>query len=74
MAKKRTRSRSRSKSPKKARKSKRSRSSRGKRKVSKGMKSWTAALKKAGYLKKGSFKKIPKKGSKEYKKVVKMMK
>jgi len=38
------------------------------------MKSWTNALKKAGYLKKGSFKKIPRKGTKEYKKVKALMK
>jgi hypothetical protein len=38
------------------------------------MKKWTTALKKAGYLKKGSFKKIPRKGTKEYKKVKALMK
>ena len=71
MAKKK---RSASKRSKRSSSKRSSRKRSSKRKVSPKMKSWTNALKKAGYLKKGSFKKIPRKGTKEYKKVKALMK
>lgn len=41
-----------------------------KARVSPGLTAWTRALKAEGYLKKGSFQKIPKRGTTAYKRVV----